>query len=87
MRTPLRPALGLLRGPSNGAFSGLQRLPMLPVSRNAQAELPVQRTASHRHVGHLSFEQFTALKAAEKKVFRRVLIPCIFLMVVNYLDR
>lgn len=39
------------------------------------------------HVGQLSAGQFAALKQAEKKVFRRVLIPCIFLMVVNYLDR
>jgi hypothetical protein len=52
-----------------------------------EEEVPVQRTASHKHVAHLSIQQFAALKTAEKKVFRRVLIPCIFLMVVNYLDR
>lgn len=47
----------------------------------------MERTASHKHVAHLSVGQFEALKASEKKVFRRVLIPCIFLMIVNYLDR
>lgn len=48
---------------------------------------PVERSASHKHVAHMSVDQFEALKASEKKVFRRVLIPCIFLMIVNYLDR
>jgi hypothetical protein len=51
------------------------------------AQPPVYRTASHVHVGHLSLEQFDALKSAEKKVFRRVLLLCIALMMVNYLDR
>jgi len=51
------------------------------------AEPPAERTASHKHVPHLSVAQFAALKSAEKKVFRRVLIQCICLMVVNYLDR
>lgn len=48
---------------------------------------PAERTASHKHVPHLSLAQFAALKSAEKKVFCRVLIQCILLMVVNYLDR
>lgn len=47
----------------------------------------LERTASHAHVPHLTVQQFSCLKTAERKVFVRVLIPCIFLMVANYLDR
>lgn len=54
---------------------------------DTQEQPPVGRTASHKHMAHLTADQFAALRTAEIKVFRRVLLPCIFLMVVNYLDR
>lgn len=59
----------------------------MSASAPQQEEVEVQRTASHLHVAHLSVQQFSAVKSAERKVFRRVLIPCLLLMVVNYLDR
>lgn len=39
------------------------------------------------HLAHLSTEQAAALLTAETKVFRRVLVLCVALMMVNYLDR
>jgi hypothetical protein len=39
------------------------------------------------HMKHLSHEQFSALKSAERKMLWRVLLLNVLLMFVNYIDR